>query len=277
MRHKHYSYVKSLIDANMPVLLRGGAGTGKTTVASQISEDLELPFYVLSMTKQTTLSHIVGFKSINGEYIDTLFRKAFEHGGVFLLDELDAADPNVVLCFNTIENGFMAFPDKIVEAHEDFKLIATANPANSHSIYTGRANLDFSTTDRFIEVEMDRDHALEESLTDEETVIAVEIVRELLEEMGITREVTMRDAIRYHKVRTNDLKKDPHTLLFKDNYSVSLETSFKSLLSKKLTSKLDISNAKSFDELITILDTKRAEVRGVNWKSPPPESNPYEL
>lgn len=202
MKHSKYTYVKTLVSAGEPVLLVGEAGSGKTTIAMQIAEELSLPFYTMSMTKQTSVSALIGFISINGTYIPSQLRTAYETGGVFLLDELDAADPNVLLTLNTIENGFIAFPDRIVHAHSDFRLIATANPLGAHSTYTGRSKLDFSTLDRYFTITLERDPDLEVYLTSSEVVAEVNIARKLMLDHGLTSTVTMRDTLRIHRLNT---------------------------------------------------------------------------
>ena len=58
MEHIKYQSTKTLVENNIPVLLFGPAGTGKTTIAMHIAKDLDLPFYSLSMTKQTTVNAI---------------------------------------------------------------------------------------------------------------------------------------------------------------------------------------------------------------------------
>lgn len=216
MHHSKYQSVKALVEAGHPVRLQGSAGTGKTTIAMQIAEELGLSFESLSMTKQTTVAHIVGFMSISGTYIPTRFRKAYEEGGLFLLDEIDAADPNTLLCLNSLENGYMSFPDGIVYAHKDFRLIATSNPDDEHSIYTGRSKLDFSTKDRFWDVMIPRDHNLEATLTSEETIKEVELARKTLQDNNSTQQITMRDAMRYHKSKNLDLDLDILSILIKD-------------------------------------------------------------
>lgn len=202
MKHTKYEYVKTLVKAGESVLLVGEAGSGKTTLAMQIAEELGLDFCTISMTKQTAVSALIGFISINGTYIPSQLRDAYENGKVMLLDELDAADVNVLLTLNTIENGFIAFPDKIVHAHPDFHLIATANPINEHSTYTGRSKLDFSTLDRYHKVELSRDDSLEIHLTSQSLFEEVTLARQLMHEMGLTSTVTMRDSIRMHRLST---------------------------------------------------------------------------
>ncbi len=183
----------------MPVLLTGEKGSGKTTLAMHVTEGLGLQFYSMSMTRQTTLSHLLGFMNVNGIYIPSLLRKAAENGGVMLLDEMDASDPNVLLCLNTIENGYITFPDKIVQLNKDFRLMSTSNPQDNHKDYNGRAKLDAATLDRFDTIDVERDDNLEKTLVDYHTHAHINLIRECLSDTNSPTYISMRDAMRYQQ------------------------------------------------------------------------------
>lgn len=234
MYHSKFKYTKKVIESGMSVLLTGEAGSGKSTLAMQIAEEMDLDFYTMSGTKQTSVNAIIGFISINGTYIPSQFRKAFENGGLFLLDEIDAMDPNVLLTLNTIENGFVAFPDGIVKKHEDFRLVATSNPFDAHSIYTGRSKLDFSTIDRYFVIELKRDSKLESSLICEETKNQIELVRSVFKSNGSSLQCTMRDAIRISKLKELDISKcEVKDVIFSPNYIAPLYKEWKSIYEDK--------------------------------------------
>jgi DNA polymerase III delta prime subunit len=256
MHHNKYSYVKKVVESGMPVLLSGPAGSGKSTMAMQIAEDIGIEFSSVSCTKQMSVNALLGFISINGVYIPTQFRDAFENGKVFLLDEVDAADPNVLLCLNTIENGFISFPDGIVKKHPNFRLIATANPADAHSTYTGRSKLDFSTIDRYFHITLDRDPELELSLTSSSIVEHANLARDILNAHGVTSTVTMRDAIRMHKLSQLDISDCIyHDVVFHkhpDLYNeFTTDVSILAAVTKKKT--MTQSEATSVDELWEIV------------------------
>jgi MoxR-like ATPase len=208
IKHHKYGEVKTLIDAGQPVLLTGEAGSGKTTVAQSIAEENNMEFRSMSMTRQTTLGHILGFMSVNGTYVKSVFRVCFEEGGMMLLDEIDAGDANVLLAFNTIENGYVAFPDTLVKCHPDFRLVATANPQDQHNFYTGRSKLDGATLDRFDTIDIDRDNELEKSLVDRDTHQRMQLLRKLMDSNNSSKVVSMRDALRYQKRKELNLITD---------------------------------------------------------------------
>ena len=257
MQRKHINHdtVREYIELGLFPLLEGPAGSGKTTTAKAVAEELELKFYSMSMTKQTSLSHIIGFKSVTGDYISTQFREALEFGGMMLLDELDAADPNTLLCLNTIENGYMSFPDKIIDVHPDFVIVATANPSNQGSIYTGRSKLDFATKDRFMPVDMPLDHALEQMLTDSISSKVADKARELLVSVGVTRMVTMRDTIRFHTIKHKIIHINPLNVFVRENVEVAEK--LQDFYDKIKLSLQELSDANSLDELYGIVQARK--------------------
>ena len=153
-----------IVGAGLHVLLTGPAGSGKTTACKQIAEALGLSFYPMSVGPQTTKSDLLGFRDATGSYHATPLREAFEHGGLLLLDEIDAGNPGVITTINMLlENGVCAFPDGIISRHENFRCIAAANTygRGADRLYVGRNQLDAATLNRFVSRDFDYDEALE--------------------------------------------------------------------------------------------------------------------
>lgn len=167
LRHIQLEELIRIAALRLPVLMVGMAGTGKTHAAEQVAEALGLNHYTMSVGAQTSKSDIVGFIHANGGYVPTLFRKAYEEGGVFLMDEIDAGNANVLIQVNAaLSNGMGAFPDQMVKRHPDFIFLASANTYGTgmNRQYVGRNQLDAATLDRFTIVDWDVDANLESSL-----------------------------------------------------------------------------------------------------------------
>lgn len=155
------------ISAKVPVALVGPAGSGKTTCVSSVAEALSLEFYSKSVSVQTGVHEFFGYQDANGNYVRTLFREAYENGGVFLLDEFDAGNPNVLAALNqATANGSCAFPDGMINRHEDFIIVMAGNTFGhgANSEYVGRNKIDAATLDRFVFIEFPYDEDFEMKL-----------------------------------------------------------------------------------------------------------------
>lgn len=142
------------------ILLVGPAGSGKTHLAHQVAEALGRPFASVSCTAGMSESALQGWliPGDNGafQYLTSDFVRMYEEGGVFLFDEIDAADSNTLLFINqALANGSFFLPirkgSSVVKRHPDFVCMAAANTfgTGANQTYAGRERLDESTLDRF--------------------------------------------------------------------------------------------------------------------------------
>jgi MoxR-like ATPase len=141
-----------------------------------------------------------GFVDANGNYQETALYKAFKHGGVFMLDEMDASDPAALVVINSVlSDRYFTFPNgEFVEAHEDFVAIAGANTWGTGATYqyTGRNQLDAATRNRFITVKIDYSPTIEESLTSDSDLLSfIRKFRECCKNFGINHVVSYRNII----------------------------------------------------------------------------------
>lgn len=173
--HACFGELLALVEEGVEnILMVGPAGSGKTQLAESIAQALGVPFGFLSLSGGVTETHILGrvLPQADGswEYQRSLFVKIYEEGGVFLLDEIDAADPNVMVSINAaLANGVMANPNgSIHKRHRKCLIIAAANTwgRGGDRQYVGRNALDAATLDRFTlaTVNVDYDRALEERI-----------------------------------------------------------------------------------------------------------------
>lgn len=167
VQHAIFPKVLVGLSEREPLWLVGPAGTGKSTIAEQAAQALGLDFSSRSCSAQTTETNLTGYMDAMGTYRTTEFRERFEKGGVFLLDEVDNGNPNVLTVLNSaLSNNFMAFPDGMVRRHQDFVLVATANTFGNGATaeYVGRNAIDKAFVDRFSFMEVNYDRAVEEAM-----------------------------------------------------------------------------------------------------------------
>jgi MoxR-like ATPase len=174
------------------VLLVGPAGTGKSMLAKHAAQALGLEFHALSLGPTTPMSKVFGYYDAHGHYHDTPFRRAFEHGGVMLLDELDNGHPGLLAELNqALALGTCAFADRMVDAHQDFRLVATGNTygTGGDRQYVGRQTLDSATLDRFVVIDVLIDEGLEERIALRHAPSHPDEVQQLLAEVRDLREL----------------------------------------------------------------------------------------
>jgi hypothetical protein len=179
------------------VLMVGPAGSGKSLIAEHIAVELKLPYYFNGPLQSEY--KLTGYKDATGQYHATPFRKAFEHGGVYLFDEIDACSAQALVAFNTaLANGICDFPDRLVHQHPDFICLAAANThgQGGTTTYAGRERIDGATLDRFGVVDIAYDADMERRLAnDPDWVGYVLRIRELARESHPRLIVSMRASI----------------------------------------------------------------------------------
>lgn len=200
-RAQHYQFENLLkcLAAKTNVMMVGAAGSGKTTTAAKVSEALGIPFYSISVGIQTSKVEFMGYMDANGKYVRTLWREAYENGGNFLIDEIDAGNPGIMTVINAaLANDICAFPDKMVKKHEDFICCAAANTwgRGADRMYVGRNQLDAATLDRFVKMNFDYDEKLEDKIvTNKEWLKVVRKIRSVVYDKKMRVLVTPRASI----------------------------------------------------------------------------------
>ena len=194
--------------ARVPALLVGPAGSGKTTAAAKLAEVAGVPFYRLSMAAGTDESEFTGRLLPTGdnmkfEYCLSLLTKAYTEGGVFLADDIDLADPNLLGLMNAALDGggwyiSARYQDPFLEQHPDFYLVAAAN-THGHGAdrqYVGAQQLDERTLSRFRmgQINCDYDADLEQQIFPQDVLEIGHTLRTRCRALpGWTRDISTRD------------------------------------------------------------------------------------
>jgi len=205
--HEEFQTVLNFVMADEPVMLVGPAGTGKNVICQQVSKVLNLDFHFSNAVTQEY--KLTGFIDAMGKFHETEFYKAFVNGGLFMLDEIDASIPEVLVILNAaIANRYFDFPTGRVDAHPDFRVIAAANTFGHGASYqyVGRNQLDGASLNRFAIVEIDYSKKIENSISaDIELVKFIQDFRKVVKNAGVNHIVSYRELGRIDKMLQTDM------------------------------------------------------------------------
>ena len=208
--HKRFKDLLAVASNRLHAILVGEAGSFKTSSAVKVADALQLEHSSISVCQQTTKTDFLGYNDANGNYVTTEFRKRYETGGVFILDEIDNGNANVLSVLNSaLANGSCAFADGMVKRHEDFILIATANTFGNgaNAQYVGRNQLDSATLDRFVTIEWGYDEALEMAIaSDKEWCETVQSYRKAVAKLQLRIVVSPRATFQGEKLLASGIK-----------------------------------------------------------------------
>lgn len=209
-QHEQFPELLQVLGCGLNVFLVGPAASGKTRATEEAAKALDLKFYPQSFNAQTPSSQIFGYMDAQGKYVSTVFREAFEKGGLWLADEIDRGNGNVLTALNAaLENGYCSFPDGVVKRHEKFLCVASANTwgRGADRTYVGANALDEATLDRFTQMEWHYDEALERLLAANSAwVDRVQGIRSAVFEERVRLLVSPRASIRGAKLLAAGLK-----------------------------------------------------------------------
>lgn len=181
-----FAEIANKTNSKHPYLV-GPAGSGKTQVAAQAAEALGQRFGHISLTAGASETWLWGRQTPTG-FNNGQFADFYENGGVFLFDELDAADANLLIALNTaLANGSAYNPisGKKITRHKDFYCIAAGNTfgLGADFAFTGRNRLDASTLDRFAPIVVDFLPEIEALICpDKDLAELLQTIREVLRE-----------------------------------------------------------------------------------------------
>lgn len=203
--HKAFEECLILCQLEKQIFIAGPAGSGKTTLASQLAKAMSMNFSSISCSSGLSEAHLLGRMLFDGTYVGTDFVRLYEEGGIFLFDEVDAADANTMLVINSaLANGAMGIPNRkdkpFARRHPEFVCIVSGNTwgGGSHE-YHGRNHLDAAFLDRFavsrVQIDYDKELEIEIGNGHGEYVNTIHKIRQRCVDKKIRRVVSTRAII----------------------------------------------------------------------------------
>ena len=169
---------KAAAGMNLPVLIKGPTGCGKTRFIEAMGEELGRDVYTVVCHDDLSAADLVGRHLIdeNGTYWqDGPLTKAVRNGGICYLDEIIEARKDTTVVLHSLADYRRVLPidrtGELIEAHPDFMLVISYNPGYQNVL----KGMKPSTKQRFISLtfsypkpEIEKEIIIQESGVDQD-------------------------------------------------------------------------------------------------------------
>jgi nitric oxide reductase NorQ protein len=187
---------------NLPILIKGPTGCGKTRFIESMGEKLNRKVYTVVCHDDLSAADLVGRHLIDekGTYWqDGPLTKAVREGGICYLDEIIEARKDTTVVLHSLADYRRILPidrtGELIEAHPDFMLVVSYNPGYQNVL----KGMKPSTKQRFIALSFDYPKAaVEKEIVIKESAIAPEIAEKLVtiaQEIRRLKESDIQEAV----------------------------------------------------------------------------------
>ncbi len=178
---------------NIPVILKGPTGCGKTRFIEYMAYNLNLPLITVSCHEDLTAADLVGrylFKDGQTVWQDGPLTLAVRYGGICYLDEIvEARNDTTVIIHSLTDDRRILYIDKtgeVIRAHPEFTVVLSYNPGYQSIM----KDLKHSTKQRFVSINFEQPlQDVEEEILRTETQLPREDCQKLAEMGAKIREM----------------------------------------------------------------------------------------
>jgi len=150
------SVFQAAFDNQLPVLLKGPTGCGKTRFVTHMAARLGRPLYTVACHDDLSAADLIGRYLLKGgetHWVDGPLTRAVREGAICYLDEVVEARKDVTVVLHPLTDDRRILPidrtGEELEASPEFMLVASYNPGYQNILKT----LKPSTRQRFISLE----------------------------------------------------------------------------------------------------------------------------
>jgi len=231
-------------------LIIGPKGTGKTTLVRKFASKTKKELYSVNFSLRTRESHLIGSKTLDKgdvSFVEGILVKSMRDGSLLYLDELNAAEPDVLLRLDEALDDrrqliLKEAEGQIINASNSWFVIATINPL-SHvgtkelppqllSRFPVRVRLDYPPED--VELEIIKQHATIDNSKTNDVKDAIKLARSLREAAAVEElyySPSLRETIAFAKLLNKDLApKEAAEIVFANAYDQWGEVEYRKVM-----------------------------------------------
>ncbi len=188
---KEIEVFEAAYNNQLPVLLKGPTGCGKTRFMEYMSWRIKCPLITVSCHDDLTASDLVGRYLVTGGetvWVDGPLARAVRAGSICYLDEIVEARKDTTVVIHPLCDDRRVLPmeklGELLEAPPEFCMAISYNPGYQSVL----KDLKQSTRQRFVALEFDYpDAAVEQKIVEKETGVGSETARQLVKFAQMTR------------------------------------------------------------------------------------------
>lgn len=231
-------------------LIIGPKGTGKTTLVRKFASMMNKELYSVNFSLRTRESHLIGSKTLDKgdiSFVEGILVKSMRDGSLLYLDELNAAEPDVLLRLDEALDDrkqlvLKEAEGQIINASNSWFVIATINPL-SHvgtkelppqllSRFPVRLRLDYPPED--IELEIIKQHTTLDNSKTIDVKGAIKLAKSLREAAAMEElyySPSLRETIAFAKLlKTNLSPKKVAEIVFANVYDQWGEVEYRKVM-----------------------------------------------
>ena len=231
-------------------LIIGPKGTGKTTLVRKFASKTKKELYSVNFSLRTRESHLIGSKTLDKgdvSFVEGILVKSMRDGSLLYLDELNAAEPDVLLRLDEALDDrrqlvLKEAEGQIINASNSWFVIATINPL-SHvgtkelppqllSRFPVRVRLDYPPED--VELQIIKQHATIDNSKTNDVKDAIKLARSLREAAAVEElyySPSLRETIAFAKLLNKDLApKEAAEIVFANAYDQWGEVEYRKVM-----------------------------------------------
>ena len=182
---------------NLPVLIKGPTGCGKTRFIEAMGERLARDVYTVVCHDDLSAADLIGRHLIdeNGTFWqDGPLTKAVRNGGICYLDEIIEARKDTTVILHSLADYRRVLPidrtGEVIEAHPDFMLVVSYNPGYQNVL----KGMKPSTKQRFLSLSFTYPKPeIEKAIIIKESGVSEEIAQKLVNIAGEIRRLSDSD------------------------------------------------------------------------------------